>query len=269
MDRPCRMFLLLALAACAPSAPPAPDLAAIFGGTSGRWVDLTHAFSDRTIFWPTDTLGFRHEQLAFGPTPAGHFYSAYRYSAAEHGGTHLDAPIHFAEGKVTADQLPLTALMGPAVVIDVTASVTPDTEVGITDFEAWEGTHGRIPEQAIVLLRTGWDARYTDRSAYLGTARVGPAAIPDLHFPGLAPEAARWLVAERRVKAFGLDTPSIDRGQSTTFGAHVALATAEVPGFENVANLGELPATGSFVMALPMKIADGSGGPLRIVAYIP
>jgi kynurenine formamidase len=109
--------LILVLAACRPSPPPEPDLAAIFGGTSGRWVDLTHAFSDRTIFWPTDTLGFRHDQLAFGPTPAGHFYSAYRYSAAEHGGTHLDAPIHFAEGKITADRLPLASLMGPAVVV--------------------------------------------------------------------------------------------------------------------------------------------------------
>jgi kynurenine formamidase len=147
--------------------------------------------------------------------------------------------------------------------------VTPDTEVGVADFEGWERTHGRIPDQAIVLLRTGWDARYGDRAAYLGTAQVGPGAIPELHFPGLAPAAAQWLVTERRVKAFGLDTPSLDRGQSTTFGAHVALASAEVPGFENLASLGDLPATGSFVIALPMKIAEGSGGPLRIVAFVP
>lgn len=244
-------------------------IASVFDGTRGNWVDLTHAFSERTIFWPTDTLGFRHEQLAFGPTPGGWFYSAYRYSAAEHGGTHLDAPIHFAEGAHTNDAIPLGNLMGPAAVVDVSQQATPDYLISVEDLQQWEAAHGRLPDGAILLLRTGWDARYGDRSAYLGTDHVGPDAVRDLHFPGLDPVAARWLVAERRIAALGLDTPSIDRGQSTDFAAHVALSGANIPGFENLTNLGALPPSGSHVVALPMKIDGGSGGPLRIVAFIP
>ena len=126
-----------------------------------------------------------------------------------------------------------------------------------------------LPDGAIVLLRTGWGDRWHDRTAYLGTALTGAEAVPQLHFPGLHPDAARWLVSERSVSAVGIDTPSIDYGQSATFESHVVLYSDNVVGFENVANLGELPESGSFVVALPMKIAGGSGGPLRIVAFLP
>ncbi len=245
------------------------SLAAVFGGSAGTWVDLTWTFSDSTIYWPTDTLGFRHDTVAYGPTPGGYFYSSYRYGANEHGGTHLDAPIHFAEGKLAADQIPLSSLMGPAVVIDVSVNVDADYLASVEDLTAWEAVHGRIPDNSIVLLRTGWGDRYNDRTAYLGTAATGPDAVPLLHFPALAPEAAQWLVDNRAIKAFGLDTPSVDRGQSTDFRTHVILYGANIPGFENVAHLEQLPATGSFVVALPMKIKGGSGGPLRIVAYVP
>lgn len=258
------------------SSPPAPAdetasaiIASVFNGTRGTWVDLTHAFSNRTIYWPTDTLGFRHDTVFHGPTPGGWFYSAYRYSAAEHGGTHLDAPIHFAEEGATNDAIPLTQLIGPAAVVDVRDRVTPDYLVSVDDLVAWEAAHGRLPDGVLLLLYTGWDARYADRTAYLGTDLTGPDAVRALHFPGLSPEAAAWLVAERRVAAVGLDTPSIDRGISTDFGAHVILSTAGIPGFENLTNLGALPPAGSHVVALPMKIADGSGGPLRIVAFVP
>ncbi len=245
------------------------DLAAAFSGTSGEWVDLTYSFSDQTIYWPTDTLGFVHEELAFGPDPAGYFYSAYRYSAAEHGGTHLDAPIHFAEDGDAADEIPLDRLVGPAVVIDVSDHATPDYTVTVEDITAWEAEHGQIPDGAVVLVRTGWDTRYGDRTAFLGTDRTGPDAVAELHFPGLSVEAAQWLVDNRNIDALGIDTPSVDPGQSTGFPAHVALYTHNIPGYENVANLDQLPPTGSYVIALPMKIAGGSGGPLRIVAYVP
>jgi kynurenine formamidase len=245
------------------------DVAGIFDGSGGRWVDLTHAFSDSTIYWPTDTIGFVHEQLSYGPTAGGWFYSSYRYAAAEHGGTHLDAPVHFAEGRHASDEIPLSSLIGPAVVIDVSDRADPDYRVSVDDLTLWESQHGRIPDGAILLLRTGWDARYGDRTAYLGTARKGPEAVAELHFPGLAPDAAQWLVENRRIDAFGIDTPSVDYGQSTDFKTHVILYQQNIPGFENVANLGQLPAIGSFVVALPMKIKDGSGGPLRIVAYVP
>lgn len=244
-------------------------LASIFDGSSGTWVDLTHAFSPSTIFWPTDTLGFRLEELAYGHTEGGWFYASYRYSAAEHGGTHLDAPIHFAEGRRTNDQIPLSSLMGPAVVVDVSARAHPDYLVAVEDFLGWEAEHGPMPEGAIVLVHTGWASRYGDRSAYLGTDRTGPEAVAHLHFPGLGPEAAQWLVDNRNVDAVGLDTPSIDYGQSADFRSHVILSQENIPGLENVANLDALPAAGAYVVALPMKIEGGSGGPLRIVAYVP
>jgi kynurenine formamidase len=241
----------------------------VFDGTAGEWVDLTHAFTEDTIFWPTDTAGFEHEELSYGATPGGWFYSAYRYSAAEHGGTHLDAPIHFAEGRQTADAIPLSSLVGPAAVVDVSDRAHRDYLVSVADLRSWEAAHGAIPDGAIVLLRTGWGARYGDRTAYLGTDLTGPDAVAELHFPGLDPEAAQWLVDERSIAALGLDTPSLDYGQSKDFRSHVILNSADIPGFENVANLERLPASGSYVVALPMKIADGSGGPLRIVAFVP
>ena len=259
---------LLVVTACTPPAE-TPDLSGVFDGTAGRWVDLTHAYDASTIYWPTDTAGFQLTELAYGPTPGGWFYSSYAFATAEHGGTHLDAPIHFAEGGLTADQIPLSGLIGPAAVVDVAARAEPDYLVTVADLEAWEAAHGTIPEGGIVLLRTGWGDRWGDRTAYLGTDRTGPEAVPELHFPGLDPAAARWLVENRSVAAVGIDTPSIDYGQSTDFQAHVALYSADIAGFENVANLDALPGSGAFVVALPMKIAGGSGGPLRIVAFVP
>jgi len=250
-------------------------LQSAFDGTVGTWVDLTHSFSDATTYWPT-AEGFRLDTVAFGQTEGGYFYSAFNFSAAEHGGTHLDAPIHFAEGRLSAEAIPLSRLMGRAFVVDVTEHVQADGAepqadylATVADFVAWESANGQLPSGAIVLLRTGWGTRYGTPVAYLGTDLRGPEAISELHFPGLHPEAARWLVEERSIGAFGIDTPSIDRGQSSTFESHVVIYGANVPGFENVANLDALPATGSFVIALPMKIEGGSGAPLRIIAYLP
>lgn len=268
----------LSLAACQPASQreaedPATEaaaaVAAVFDGSAGSWVDLTHAFDEASIYWPTDTVGFVLEELAYGATDGGWFYSSYRYSGAEHGGTHLDAPIHFAEGRQASDEIPLSSLIGPAAVVDVSGHAHADYLVSGADLTDWEAEHGPIPDGAILLLRTGWGERYGDRAAYLGTDRIGAEAVPELHFPGLSPEAAQWLVDNRSIAAIGLDTPSIDYGQSTDFRAHVVLYSEDIPGFENVANLGRLPATGSFVVALPMKIAGGSGGPLRIVAFVP
>ena len=244
-------------------------VASVFNGRAGRWVDLTHSFSSKSIYWPTDTMGFRLEQLAHGHTPGGWFYSSYRLSAAEHGGTHLDAPIHFAEGALTNDALPLSSLVAPAVVIDVSGRATADYLLTVDDLVKWEAEHGAIPKGAMLLVRTGWDAKYADRNAYLGTSLTGERAVKELHFPGVSAEAAQWLVDNRTIAALGIDTPSIDYGQSADFRAHVILYKKNIPGFENVANLGALPPVGAFVVALPMKIEGGSGGPLRIVGYVP
>jgi len=264
-----RWCVLLAVTLAACQQPEVPDFAAVFDGTAGRWLDLTHSFSESTIYWPTDTAGFQLEELSFGPTEGGWFYASYAFSSAEHGGTHLDAPIHFARGRLANDQIPLSALMGPAAVVDVSDRADPDYLVTVADLTSWESEHGQLPDGGILLLRTGWGGRWGDRTAYLGTDVIGPDAVPDLHFPGLGAEAAEWLVTNRGVVAVGIDTPSIDRGQSADFRAHVILYADNISGFENVANLDLLPATGSFVVALPMKIEGGSGGPLRIVAFVP
>ena len=266
MSRIVPLILTMAVVGCQSSV---NDYSSVFDGTAGRWVDLTHGFSESTIYWPTDTEGFQLEELAFGPTEGGWFYASYRFAAAEHGGTHLDAPIHFAEGRRTTDRIPISELMGPAAVVDITADVNRDYLVSVDDLTGWEGTNGTIPDGAILLIRTGWADRWADRTAYLGTDLTGQAAVAELHFPGISAEAAQWLVDNRGIVAVGIDTPSIDRGQSAGFRAHVILYAENIAGFENVANLDALPATGGYVVALPMKIEGGSGGPLRIVAFVP
>jgi kynurenine formamidase len=263
-------WLLAALAVLAACEAPAPiDYGPVFDGTGGRWVDLTHAFGPSTIYWPTDTVGFELEELAYGPTEGGWFYASYAFASAEHGGTHLDAPVHFAEGRLTTDMIPLSGLIGPAAVVNVSERATPDYLVSVDDLVEWEAEHGEIPDGAILLVRTGWSERWNDRASYLGTESTGPNAVAELHFPGVGADAAEWLVANRGIVALGIDTPSIDYGQSDDFRAHVILYAENISGFENVTNLDLLPATGAYVVALPMKIEGGSGGPLRIVAFVP
>src|SRR4029453_10409340 len=121
---------------------------------------------------------------------------------------------------------------------------------------------------SIILLKTGYGKLYPDRKKYLGTDERGAEAVAKLHFPGLDPAAAKWLAQNRSIKAIGLDTASIDRGQSTLFESHRTLFENNIPAFENVANLEQLPVKGFSVIALPMKIKGGSGGPLRIVAML-
>lgn len=236
---------------------------------AGTLVDLSHAYDEQTVFWPT-AEGFKLEKVADGVTPQGYYYAANNFSTAEHGGTHLDAPVHFAAGRDTADRVPLERLMGAGVVVDVAERCARDADYQVTaeDFAAWERAHGRLPDGVILLLRTGFGRRWPDRRAYMGTDARGPEAVAQLHFPGLHPEAARWLTRERKVKAVGLDTPSIDYGQSQLFESHRILFEQNIPAFENLANLERLPAKGFHVVALPMKISGGSGGPLRAVAIV-
>jgi kynurenine formamidase len=252
----------LALAACAHA--PGPALPA------GRIVDLTHPFDATTVYWPTEE-GFVHELGFAGRTDAGYWYEAHRFRAAEHGGTHVDAPVHFGEGRSSVDAIPLDRLLGPAVVVDASAACARDRDhqIGVAELAAFEAEHGPIPAGAIVLLRTGFSRFWPDRTAYLGTDERGAGAVAKLRFPGLDPDAARWLADERRIAAVGIDTASIDFGASRSFDAHQVLASSEIPAFENVARLDALPATGAFVVALPMKIGGGSGAPLRVVAIVP
>ncbi len=236
---------------------------------SGRIVDLTYAFDANSVYWPTAEQ-FKLETDFEGMTDKGYFYSAYRYSAAEHGGTHLDSPVHFAKGHLAVDAIPLEQLIGPAIVVDVTAASgqNADYQIPVSDLTAWEREHGAIESGAIVLFRTGFSGRWPDAARYLGTADRGDAAVAKLHFPGLHPDAAKWLV-DRKVHAVGLDTASIDYGQSTMYESHRVLYEHDIPAFENLTNLDRLPARGAHVVALPMKIKGGTGAPLRAIAIVP
>jgi kynurenine formamidase len=256
----------LLLVACRPSAETSSGALDV---SKHNLVDLTHAYNAQTLYWPTSTKTFEHVQQSFGNTPGGWFYSSYELSTPEHGGTHLDAPIHFGEGKQTSDQIPLNRLVAKAVVIDVSAKTSADRDYLLTpdDIALFETQYGQIAEGTIVLLRTGWSRHWPNRFAYLGDSTPGDAS--KLHFPSFGADAARLLVEQRRVAALGVDVASIDAGNSTDFTVHRIAAAANVPGFENLTNLDQLPATGAIVIALPMKIEGGSGGPLRAIAMVP
>ena len=241
-----------------------------FSFLKGNVIDLTHEYSDQTIYWPTED-GFKLEEEFGGITEKGYYYSAKKFSAPEHGGTHLDAPIHFAKGGKTVEGISLDKLIGSSIVVDVSkeALENPDYQISQNDFEDWEKTFGKIPDECIVLLQTGYSRYWPDRTKYLGTAMKGSEALDDLRFPGLHPDAASWIIENRKINAIGIDTQSIDYGRSTHFETHRILASKGIPFFENVTNLDKLPATNVVVIALPMKIKGGSGAPLRLVAITP
>ena len=245
------------------AAEPPPNLA------TARVVDLTWPFDSKTIYWPNSPSAFELRSLSYGVVPGGWFYSSNAFCTPEHGGTHLDAPIHFAEKGRTADQVPPRQLIAAAAVIDVSraSAANADYRLSVADVKDWERRHGAIAAGTIVLLRTGWGRRWPDKKSYLGDDTPGDAS--HLHFPSYGPEAAELLVKERHVGALGVDTASIDPGDSKDFPVHRLANGADVPGLENLASLEELPETGAWVIALPMKIAGGSGGPLRIVALLP
>jgi kynurenine formamidase len=233
-----------------------------------KLVDMTYPFASDTLHWPT-AKPFQLDTVNEGRTPEGYWYSSYDYSASEHVGTHLDAPFHFAEGRLTAEKIPLASLIGPAIMIDVRRKAEADRDylLQASDVAAWEKQHGRIAKNSIVLLYTGWGRYWSDRKRYFGTDEPGNTG--DLHFPGCSRAAAEFLVKQRGVKAVGIDTPSIDHGPSRDFQAHRVFGEANVPIFENVASLERIPNKGATIFAIPMKIKGGSGAPLRIFALLP
>jgi kynurenine formamidase len=232
-----------------------------------KLVDLTHAFDEKTIYWPT-AKPFQWHKDAWGTSPGGYWYTSASFSASEHLGTHIDSPIHFGESQATTDALPLRKLIGPAVVIDIAraCAANRDYQLSAADVAAWEKTNGQIPPGAIVLIRTAWAAFWPNRARYMGTAAAGD--VKNLHFPGISPDAAKLLV-QRRVDGAGIDTASLDHGPSTEFRTHRILNGAGIYGLENLAGLDRLPAAGATLIALPVKIRGGTGGPVRVVALLP
>lgn len=260
------LLLPCALMACSPSTSNKP-----INLNKAKWVDLSHSYDQSTLYWPNNAKGFEHIEDFKGKTPGDYFYSSYSISTPEHGGTHLDAPIHFAEKGLALDQIPLSSLIGNAVVINVSEKTknNPDYLISVQDITDWEAKNGVIPAATIVLFNTGYAKYYPNRKEYFGTDKKGAEAIPLLHFPGISAEASTFLAEQRKAKAVGIDTASIDYGQSKDFQTHRILMGHNIPGFENLTNLDALPITGAYVVALPMKIAGGSGGPLRIIAAVP
>lgn len=233
-----------------------------------QFVDLTYPFDDHTVYWPNNP-SFQREKTDWGTTASGYWYASGKFSTGEHGGTHMDAPIHFAQGRSTLDQIPVDRLTGPAVVIDVRVQceANPDYELTIQDLLNWESRYGRTPDGALVFMWSGWEQRWPDRVRYFGTPT--PDNAQSLHFPGLSPQLAEFLIHQRTIRGVGIDTASIDPGRSPDFPVHRILNGADVYILENVAALSHLPPHGAMVMALPMKIKGGTGGPVRIIAWLP
>jgi len=230
-------------------------------------IDLTYPFDASTIYWPGEPP-FEHQYEKYGKTPEGYFYSSARYAAPEHGGTHLDAPIHFSQGGLSAERVPLADCVGPAAVIDFAerAAEDRDATLGVGDIQRYEAVNGKIPGRAIVVARSGWGRFWPDRKNYLGSDRNDAS---DLHFPGFSPEAIQFLLDHRQPVAIAIDTASIDAGQAKKFPVHVLWLGSNHPAFENLANADRLPAKGATIFCIPMKIAGGTGGPTRIFAVLP
>jgi kynurenine formamidase len=232
-------------------------------------VDLSHSYGENTLYWPTSPTAFEKEQLAYGISEGGWFYSAYSVCTPEHGGTHIDAPMHFAAGGISTEKIPLESLLAQAVVIDVSNKAAADRNYRLTaeDVAAFEKEHGEISAGTIVLMRTDWSEHWPDAMAYLGDDTPGDAS--KLQFPGFGAEATKILTEERKVAMLGVDTASVDYGKSQDFIVHRIGAAQGVANLENLTNLDQLPATGATIIALPMKIEGGSGGPARVVALVP
>jgi kynurenine formamidase len=205
-------------------------------------------------------------------TEGGWWYASNNYSASEHGGTHADAPIHFAENGRTIDQIPLEEWIGPAVKVDVTKKCEENRDylLEVEDILNWEKQYGKIPVGAWVIMYTGIDTQYyPDKKKVLGTDKEGDAALPELSFPGFSPESVDYLIKERDITGIAIDTPSVDYGNSKDFKVHQILCGADKLALENIANLDKLPNYGVILYVIPMMIKNGTGAPARVFAILP
>ncbi len=234
-------------------------------------IDLTYPFDETSIYWPT-AKPFQLTKVFWGKTEGGYWYASNEFAASEHGGTHADAPIHFAAGGRTIDQVPLEEWIGPAVKIDVTAkcSANRDYLLQVEDIQDWEKKHGRLPADSWVIMYTGiGTVHYPDKKMVLGTDKTGEEALPELSFPGFSAEVTEFLIKERQIKGIAIDTPSIDYGKSKDFKVHQLLCGAEKLALENIANLDLLPEKGARLYVIPMLIKNGTGAPARVFAVLP
>lgn len=227
-------------------------------------LDLTHTVSEESPNYEGSAKSpFEARQL--GDLKKNGYFSRH-ISMPEHFSTHIDAPAHFHEGGWTVDQIPAENLTGPLVVINVRkkALKDPDYEISMDDLAAWEKANGRIPDGAIVMAATGWAEKWRSMKDYRGADAKGT-----MHFPGFSLEAVKFLVEARRVPGIGIDTMGVDYGKSEDYAVHRYTGSKNVYHLENVAGLTTAPEKGAMVVAAPTKLKGGSGGPVRILVFIP
>ncbi len=266
------IFLASSVGACAPAAEPSASLKLeetpneLLMPGEAKLIDLTYPLSPDSLYWPTGSR-FEHQQLNWGMSEGGYWYASAAFSSPEHLGTHLDAPIHFGENGWTNADIPIERLFAHGVVIDITSksNASADATLSVDDIEAWEDRNDTLQEGSIAIIRTGWASQWPDWETYYGSST--PTDVATLHFPGISPEAAQALV-NRGIFGVGIDTASIDPGNSSRFEAHQILAAANVFNLENLTNVDGLPEAGFDIIALPMKIKGGTGGPARVVAIV-
>ena len=250
------IFLFLLLVACSPPAVPA-GLAEIANGHL-QMVDLSYPLNESNPYWPgEDYSSFRFETIA--TLESDGVYSGV-FSMPEHLGTHLDAPNHFEVDQPSVDEIALQDLIAPMVVVDVRDACQSNSDYRLqpADLQSWEAQYGRIPEGAVVFALTGWGQYWEEYSRYKNEDAEG-----QLHFPGFSNEAAAFLTTERSIKGIGIDSLSVDYGPSRTFSVHHIVNGAGGYNIENVANLEQIPPSGAWLIAAPIKIEKGSGGPVR------
>ncbi|XP_015928189.1 isatin hydrolase [Parasteatoda tepidariorum] len=228
-------------------------------------VDLTHVFDNTTLYWVTEPSLVLNVTYNGTLPDKNIWYQKDQIYGATHGGTHMDAPCHFAKGRWCVSDIPLERLVVPAVVVDVSQEVNSDSHLTKDLLLAWEDIHGQIPDNSLLLVYTGWSKYWPDRLNYTGTEEKNISA---LKFPSIKAEAAEWLVAKRKVVGVGIDTMSVDIPNERP-STHVALMTNNIYGLENVNNLDQLPPTGAMVYVMPMKLKSASGAPCRLLAQIP
>lgn len=237
----------------------------------GKLLDMTYPFDESSIYWPT-AKSFELKKVSWGISEGGWWYASNEFSASEHGGTHADAPIHFAQKGRTIERIPLEEWIGPAVKIDVTdiCEKNRDYLLSVEDIKKWEKKYGKISVGAWVIMYTGIDTKYyPDKKKVLGTDKTGEEAIPELSFPGFSPESIEYLLKERDITGIAIDTPSIDCGRSKDFEVHQILFAADKLALENIANLDKLPPSGAILYVIPMLIKEGTGAPARVFAILP
>ncbi len=220
--------------------------------------DLTHSLSAQGFESPRNPA-YRLQPVAFTGIKASDGSSPEQFA------TRIDAPALLGHGRWTVDQIPAGRLIGPLVVLDVTAQANadPDYEISVQDIARWEQSNGQIPLGAVVMARTGWGSRWNSTRNYRNTDARGR-----MHFPGYSEDAARFLAEGRNALGLGIDTANLDRGSAKMLSVDQYALEHGLYLLTNVANLDRMPANGAVAMVAPVKVAGGSTAPVRILALV-